>query len=168
MRIGWWVFSGLVGASAVATAQEGPRDALVGARFEERTGAGRVDIALESRLGPYWKVQEVVVAMDGRRVVRRLLHDPPRRVELLHGVTAPGEHELQALVRLRGQGGPFFSYLEGYRLLLRDSGVVEVPDRAALDLRLVLFERPDPTVSLERRPRLRMVLGRGSAQAVPP
>lgn len=81
-----------------------------------------------------------------------------RDFPVLESPLRPGAHELAVLLRYRGHGSGVFSYLAGYRFEVKEALRFQVPARGRAEVIVVGEENPDPTVPLEKRPRISLTV----------
>ena len=68
---------------------------------------------------------------------------------------APGDHTLQVLVDLQGDGFGVFSYLRGYHFAVRSSHSFTAIDGKTVDLDAISYEGGTNITPFEERPTLR-------------
>ena len=67
----------------------------------------------------------------------------------------PGDHTLQVLVNLQGNGYGVFSYLRGYRFEVKSSHSFTAVEGKTLSIQVVGYEKGGVTTPLEERPAIR-------------
>lgn len=109
-----------------------------------------------SEMSPAFRLIGAAYALDGA-----LLLDTnddavlgAREFPVLQSPLRPGVHELAVLLRYRGHGSGVFAYLSGYRFEVKKALRFEVPEHGSAEVVVVAQEDPDPTVPLEKRPRV--------------
>jgi hypothetical protein len=125
------------------------------ARSAEAAGAFQ-GIAFRDELGEF-VVTRALFVLDGAVVadVRETPERPvPETMHVMPRTPAPGEHTLQVLIQLRGDGHGVFSYLREYRFEVKSSHVFTVSNTRPLRLEVMLWKRGDFTTPLEQRPAL--------------
>jgi hypothetical protein len=78
-------------------------------------------------------------------------------IPIFSGSVPPGDHTLQVLVNLQGNGYGVFSYLRGYRFEVRSSHSFTALEGKTLNLQAVAYEKGGVTTPLEERPAVRYV-----------
>jgi hypothetical protein len=146
-------------------------EARVAAMMAARPGqpypvaAGCVNVIFENALSANFIVTRVLFVLDGKKLIDRaeaagtrgpLATIPVFRVSL--GPAAAGEHTLQVLVDLQGDGTGPTAYLQGYRFEVRSSHAFTLASTGGLEIRTVLHERNTPPLKLEERPAIRYVV----------
>lgn len=142
-------------AGAVTSCHGGrPFDRTRGCVYE---GFGPVgSVRHQSEMSPAFQLIGAAYALDG--VLLLDTNDPEllgaRAFPLLESPLRPGPHDLAVLLRYRGHGSGVFAYLSGYRFEVKQALRFEVPEHGRAEVVVVGEEDPDPTVPLEKRPRI--------------
>ncbi|MFO0550406.1 MAG: hypothetical protein U0271_18570 [Polyangiaceae bacterium] len=76
-------------------------------------------------------------------------------IPIFNGSIPPGDHTLQVLVNLQGNGYGVFSYLRGYRFEVRSSHSFSAVEGKTVNLDAVAYEKGSVTTPLEERPAIR-------------
>ncbi len=71
------------------------------------------------------------------------------------GAIPPGDHTLQVLIELRGNGYGVFSYLRGYKFEVRSSHSFTVVEGKVATIQATAYEKGGVTTPLEERPAIR-------------
>jgi hypothetical protein len=126
---------------------------------------GCVNLVVENALSASFIVTRVLLVLDGSRVFDRtepagthgpLATTPVFRVFL--GPRAPGEHKLQVLINLRGEGTGPDAYLQGYRFEVRSSHDFTLASTGGTDLRTTVYEKGPLPRPIEERPAIRYLV----------
>ena len=139
--------------------------AMVAARPGEPypVAAGCASIIVENALSASFVVTRVLIVLDGSRLIDRaepagtrgpLATMPAFRVFL--GPVAPGEHTLQLLFGLQGDGTGLASYLREYRFEVRSSHAFTLASTGGVEIRTVMYETR--RLDLVERPAIRYVV----------
>lgn len=78
-------------------------------------------------------------------------------IPIFNGSIPPGDHTLQVLLNLQGNGYGVFSYLRGYRFEVRSSHSFSAVEGKTVNLDAVGYEKGSVTTPLEERPAIRYV-----------
>lgn len=76
-------------------------------------------------------------------------------IPIFNGSMPPGDHTLQVLLNLQGNGYGVFSYLRGYRFEVRSSHSFSAVEGKTVMLDAVSYEKGSVTTPLEERPAIR-------------
>ena len=112
-----------------------------------------------NEMGSSFKLVKAVFTLDGAPIFNKVdeegnLGDQEERV-IFDGSIVPGEHNLSVNLEYRGHGYGIFSYLKGYRFKVRSSHAFTSAEGKTITVRVVGYERGDPTTPLEDRPSIR-------------
>jgi len=139
-------------------------------------GAGsRASIKFQNELSSAFRVTRVLVVLDGAVQYNKTdqsgaLADQAE-IPVFNGSVPPGDHTLQVLVNLQGNGYGVFSYLRGYRFEVRSSHSFTAVEGKTINLQAVAYEKGGVTTPLEERPAVRymekVVAGLVDASAQP-
>lgn len=125
-------------------------------------GAGsRASIKFQNELSSAFRVTRVLVVLDGAVQYNKTdqsgaLADQAE-IPVFNGSVPPGDHTLQVLVNLQGNGYGVFSYLRGYRFEVRSSHSFTAVEGKTINLQAVAYEKGGVTTPLEERPAVRYV-----------
>jgi len=128
-----------------------------------------------NEMGSSFKLVKAVFTLDGAPIFNKVdeegnLGDQEERV-VFDGSIVPGEHNLSVNLEYRGHGYGIFSYLKGYRFKVRSSHAFTAAEGKTITVRVVGYERGDPTTPLEDRPSIRynerVTAGAGGGTKVP-
>jgi hypothetical protein len=125
-------------------------------------GAGsRASIRFQNELSSAFRVTRVLVVLDGAVQYNKTdqsgaLADQAE-IPIFNGSVPPGDHTLQVLVNLQGNGYGVFSYLRGYRFEVRSSHSFTAVEGKTINLQAIAYEKGGVTTPLEERPAVRYV-----------
>jgi hypothetical protein len=125
-------------------------------------GAGsRAGIRFKNELSSAFKVTRLLVVLDGAVQYNKTdqsgaLADQSE-IPIFNGSVPPGDHTLQVLVNLQGNGYGVFSYLRGYRFEVRSSHSFTAVEGKTINLDAIAYEKGGVTTPLEERPAIRYV-----------
>lgn len=125
-------------------------------------GAGsRASIKLTNELSSAFRVTRALVVLDGAVQYNKTdqsgaLADQAE-IPIFSGSIPPGDHTVQILVNLQGNGYGVFSYLRGYRFEVRSSHSFTAVEGKTINLQAVAYEKGGVTTPLEERPAVRYV-----------
>ncbi len=119
----------------------------------------RASIQLENKLSNLFKVTKALVVLDGavqyNKSDRSGVLAEQKTIPIFSGSIPPGDHLVQVLVNLRGDGYGVFSYLRGYRFEVRSSHSFTAIEGKTTRLRILAYEKGGATTPLEERPAIR-------------
>lgn len=125
-------------------------------------GAGsRASIRFNNELSSAFRVTRVLIVLDGAVQYNKTDQSgalaEQNEIPIFNGSVPPGDHTLQVLVNLQGNGYGVFSYLRGYRFEVRSSHSFTAVEGKTINLQAVAFEKGGVTTPLEERPAVRFV-----------
>lgn len=125
-------------------------------------GAGsRAVIRFNNELSSAFRVTRVLVVLDGAVQYNKTDQSGALaeqvEIPIFNGAIPPGDHTLQVLVNLQGNGFGVFSYLRGYRFEVRSSHSFTAVEGKTINLQAVAYEKGGVTTPLEERPAVRYV-----------
>ncbi|WP_437955421.1 hypothetical protein WME76_28390 [Sorangium sp. So ce119] len=125
-------------------------------------GAGsRASIKFNNELSTAFRVTRVLIVLDGAVQYNKTDQSgalaEQSEIPIFNGSVPPGDHTLQVLVNLQGNGYGVFSYLRGYRFEVRSSHSFTAVEGKTINLQAVAFEKGGVTTPLEERPAVRFV-----------
>ncbi|MEO8904867.1 MAG: hypothetical protein ABI488_20780 [Polyangiaceae bacterium] len=78
-----------------------------------------------------------------------------KQIPIFIGSIPPGDHTVQIVVQLRGNGYGVFSYLKGYKFKVPSSHSFTITEGKTLKLEVIAWEKGDVTTDLTDRPAIR-------------
>lgn len=125
-------------------------------------GAGsRAVIRFNNELSSAFRVTRVLVVLDGavqyNKTDQSGALSEQVEIPIFNGSVPPGDHTLQVLVNLQGNGYGVFSYLRGYRFEVRSSHSFTAVEGKTINLQALAYEKGGVTTPLEERPAVRYV-----------
>src|SRR5512132_3720609 len=123
-------------------------------------GAGsHASIKFKNELSSAFRVTRVLVVLDGavqyNKTDQSGALSEQAEIPIFNGSVPPGDHTLQVLVNLQGNGYGVFSYLRGYRFEVRSSHSFTAVEGKTINLQAVAYEKGGVTTPLEERPAVR-------------
>jgi hypothetical protein len=76
-------------------------------------------------------------------------------IPIFSGSIPPGDHTLQVLLQLQGNGYGVFSYLKGYKFEVRSTHSFKASEGKTINLQVIAYEKGGVTTPLEERPAVR-------------
>lgn len=121
----------------------------------------RATIKFNNELGSAFRVARALFVLDGAVQYNKsdqsgALSEQPE-IPIFDGSIPPGDHTLQVLVNLQGNGLGVFSYLKGYRFEVRSSHSFTAVEGRTIQLQAVAYEKGGVTTPLEERPAIRYI-----------
>jgi hypothetical protein len=125
-------------------------------------GAGsRAIIRFNNELSSAFRVTRVLVVLDGavqyNKTDQSGALSEQAEIPIFNGSIPPGDHTLQVLINLQGNGYGVFSYLRGYRFEVRSSHSFTAVEGKTINLQALAYEKGGVTTPLEERPAIRYV-----------
>lgn len=125
-------------------------------------GAGsRAGIKFTNELSSAFRVTRVLFVLDGAVQYNKTDQSgalaEQAEIPIFNGSVPPGDHTLQVLINLQGNGYGVFSYLRGYKFEVRSSHSFTAVEGKTLNLQAVAYEKGGVTTPLEERPAIRYV-----------
>ena len=123
-------------------------------------GSGsRITISFENKLSSPSKLTRALVVLDGavqynKQDTSGALSEQ-KVIPVFSGSIPPGDHTVQVLVNLQGDGFGVFSYLRGYRFEVRSSHSFTAVEGKTTKLRILAYEKGGVTTPHEERPAVR-------------
>lgn len=123
-------------------------------------GAGsRASIQFKNELSSAFRITRVLVVLDGAVQYNKTdqsgsLSEQPE-IPIFNGSIPPGDHTVQVLVNLQGNGYGVFSYLRGYKFEVRSSHSFTAVEGKTVQLQVLAYEKGGVTTPLEERPAIR-------------
>src|SRR5262249_24633303 len=139
-------------------------------------GAGaRSAIKFTNELSSAFRVTRVLVVLDGAVQYNKTDQSgalaEQSEIPIFNGSVPAGDHTLQVLVNLQGNGDGVFSYLRGYRFEVRSSHSFTAVEGKTVNLDAIAYEKGGVTTPLEERPAIRysekIVAGLADASGAP-
>jgi hypothetical protein len=78
-----------------------------------------------------------------------------QQIPIFNGSIPPGDHTLQVVLELQGNGYGVFSYLKGYRFNVKSTHSFTAVEGKTLSLQVIGYEKGGVTTPLEERPAVR-------------
>jgi len=121
----------------------------------------RADIQFQNDMSNAFRLTRALFVLDGA-VQYNKSDDSGALAEqalipIFSGSIPPGDHTLQVLVQLQGNGYGVFSYLKGYKFEVRSSHSFMAVEGKTLTVQVVAYEKGGVTTALEERPAVRYV-----------
>jgi hypothetical protein len=125
-------------------------------------GAGsHANIKFKNELSSAFRVTRVLVVLDGAVQYNKTDQSgtlaEQAEIPIINGSVPPGDHTVQVLVNLQGNGYGVFSYLRGYRFEVRSSHSFTAVEGKTINLDTTVYEKGGVTTPLEERPAIRYV-----------
>jgi hypothetical protein len=139
-------------------------------------GAGaRSSIKFTNELSSAFRVTRVLVVLDGAVQYNKTDQSgalaEQSEIPIFNGSVPSGDHTVQVLVNLQGNGYGVFSYLRGYRFEVRSSHSFTAVEGKTINLDAIAYEKGGVTTPLEERPAIRysekIVAGLADASGAP-
>jgi hypothetical protein len=121
----------------------------------------RADIQFQNDMSSAFRLTRALFVLDG--AVQYNKSDDSgalaeqAQIPIFSGSIPPGDHTLQVLVQLQGNGYGVFSYLKGYKFEVRSSHSFTAVEGKTLTVQVVAYEKGGVTTALEERPAVRYV-----------
>ena len=125
-------------------------------------GSGsRAIIRFKNDLSDAYRITRALFVLDGAVQYNKTdqsgaLSDQDE-IPIFNGSIPPGDHTLQVLVNLQGNGYGVFSYLRGYKFEVRSSHSFSAVEGKTVTLDALAYEKGSVTTPLEERPAVRYI-----------
>jgi hypothetical protein len=121
----------------------------------------RATLRFENKLSSQFQLTRALIVLDGQVQYNKtdqsgVLGDQ-KVIPVFAGSIPPGDHTVQVLVNLQGNGYGVFSYLRGYKFEVRSSHSFTAVEGKTTKLRIIAYEKGDVTTPLEEQPAVRYV-----------
>jgi hypothetical protein len=125
-------------------------------------GAGsRATIKFSNELSSAFKVTRLLIVLDGavqyNKTDQTGALSEQAEIPIFNGSIPPGDHTVQLLMNLQGNGYGVFSYLRGYRFEVKSSHSFTAVEGKTVTVQAVGYEKGGVTTPLEERPAIRYV-----------
>ncbi len=125
-------------------------------------GAGsRGTIKFSNELSSAFKVTRLLIVLDGavqyNKTDQSGALSEQAEIPIFNGSIPPGDHTVQLLMNLQGNGYGVFSYLRGYRFEVKSSHSFTAVEGKTVTVQAVGYEKGGVTTPLEERPAIRYV-----------
>jgi hypothetical protein len=125
-------------------------------------GAGsRASIQFKNELSSAFRITRVLIVLDGAVQYNKTDQSgslsEQAEIPVFTGSIPPGDHTVQVLVNLQGNGYGVFSYLRGYKFEVRSSHSFTAVEGKTVQLQVLAYEKGGVTTPLEERPAVRYV-----------
>lgn len=124
-------------------------------------GGARAEINFHNDLSSAFRLTGAVFVLDGAVQYNKSdeSDDSPlasqKDIPVFSGSIPPGDHTLQVVVKLRGNGYGVFSYLRGYHFNVPSTHSFTITEGKTLKLDVIAWEKGDVTTDLTNRPAIR-------------
>jgi hypothetical protein len=129
------------------------------ALFSGGGASARTTVKLENQLSRAFVVTHVLVLLDGAVLVNKFDRggDLADQVEIpvYDGLVQPGDHTVQVLVDMQGNGSRGFPYFKAFKYQVRSTHSFTVVDDKTLKLDVVVYDKGNTTTPFEERPAVR-------------
>lgn len=125
-------------------------------------GAGsRAVIRFSNELSSAFQVTRALFVLDGAVQYNKSDQSgtlaEQTEIPIFNGSIPPGDHTMQVLINLQGNGYGVFSYLRGFRFEVRSSHSFTALEGKTVSLQAIAYESGGVTTPLEERPAIRYV-----------
>lgn len=119
----------------------------------------RAEVQFENQMSGAFRLTRAVFVLDGAVQYNKadesgVLSEQPT-LPIYTGSIPPGDHTLQVLLQLQGNGYGVFSYLKGYRFEVRSSHSFTAVEGKTMQVQAIAYEKGGVTTPLEERPAVR-------------
>lgn len=119
----------------------------------------RADVHFQNDMSSAFRLTKALFVLDGAVQYNKAdesgaLADQ-KEIPIFSGSIPPGDHTVQVLLQLQGNGYGVFSYLRGYHFEVRSSHSFTAVEGKTLNLDVVAYEKGGVTTALEERPAVR-------------
>lgn len=136
-------------------------------------GGARAEITFRNDLSSAFRLTGALFVLDG--AVQYNKQDEAedsalanqKDIPIFIGSIPPGDHTVQIVLQLRGNGYGVFSYLKGYKFKVPSSHSFTITEGKTIKLDVIAWEKGDVTTDLTDRPAIRFTETIRSGTAVP-
>jgi len=124
-------------------------------------GGARAEITFRNDLSSAFRLTGALFVLDGAVQYNKQdeADDSPlanqKDIPIFIGSIPPGDHTVQIVLQLRGNGYGVFSYLKGYKFKVPSSHSFTITEGKTLKLDVIAWEKGDVTTDLTDRPAIR-------------
>ena len=124
-------------------------------------GGARAEITFRNDLSSAFRLTGALFVLDGAVQYNKQdeADDSPlsnqKDIPIFIGSIPPGDHTVQIVLQLRGNGYGVFSYLKGYRFKVPSSHSFTITEGKTVKLDVIAWEKGDVTTDLTDRPAIR-------------
>jgi hypothetical protein len=124
-------------------------------------GGARAEINFHNDLSSAFRLTGAVFVLDGAVQYNKLdeSDDSPlasqKDIPIFSGSIPPGDHTVQVVIKLQGNGYGVFSYLRGYKFQVPNTHSFTITEGKTLKLDVIAWEKGDVTTDLTQRPAIR-------------
>jgi len=141
-------------------------------------GGARAEITFRNDLSSAFRLTGALFVLDG--AVQYNKQDEAddsalanqKDIPIFIGSIPPGDHTVQIVLQLRGNGYGVFSYLKGYKFKVPSSHSFTITEGKTLKLDVIAWEKGDVTTDLTDRPAIRFTenvrSGTATTESAPP
>jgi hypothetical protein len=121
----------------------------------------RSEISFDNEMSNAFRVTRALFVLDG--AVQYNKSDDSgalaeqQHIPIFNGTIPPGDHTVQVLLQLQGNGFGVFSYLRGYHFEVRSSHSFTAVEGKTIAVDVIAYEKGGVTTALEERPAVRYV-----------
>ncbi len=125
-------------------------------------GSGsRAIIKFKNDLSDAFRITRALFVLDGavqyNKTDQSGALSEQEEIPIFNGSIPPGDHTMQVLINLQGNGYGVFSYLRGYKFEVRSTHSFSAVEGKTVTLEAVAYEKGSVTTPLEERPAVRYV-----------
>jgi hypothetical protein len=122
-------------------------------------GGSRADIQFQNEMSSAFRLIRALFVLDGAVQYNKAddtgaLSDQSN-IPIFAGSIPPGDHTVQVLLQLQGNGYGVFSYLKGYKFEVRSTHSFTATEGKTMALQVIGYEKGGVTTPLEERPAIR-------------
>ena len=124
-------------------------------------GGARAEVTFRNDLSSAFRLTGALFVLDGAVQYNKQdeADDSPlanqKDIPIFIGSIPPGDHTVQIVLQLRGNGYGVFSYLKGYKFKVPSSHSFTITEGKTLKLDVIAWEKGDVTTDLTERPAIR-------------
>lgn len=123
-------------------------------------GSGsRAIIKFQNDLSDAFRITRALFVLDGavqyNKTDQSGALSEQEEIPIFNGSIPPGDHTMQVLINLQGNGYGVFSYLRGYKFEVRSTHSFSAVEGKTITVEAVAYEKGSVTTPLEERPAVR-------------
>jgi hypothetical protein len=126
-------------------------------------GGARAEINFKNDLSSAFRLTGALFVLDGAVQYNKQDESDDaalaqqKDIPVFTGSIPPGDHTVQIVLQLRGNGYGVFSYLKGYKFKVPSSHSFTITEGKTLKLDVIAWEKGDVTTDLTERPAIRFM-----------
>ncbi|MBI4952375.1 MAG: hypothetical protein HY908_10110 [Myxococcales bacterium] len=123
------------------------------------TSGSRASIRFDNKFSNLFQLTRATIVLDGTVQYNKSDRSgglaEQTVIPVFNGSIPPGDHTIQVLINLQGNGFGVFSYMRGYHFEVRSSHSFTAVEGKTIKLRIIAYEKGGVDTAIEERPAVR-------------